>query len=1233
MKSFLFQIFFSLSVLVFSHSPLSAMLSEGFFNTPPTADAGADQNEQEGTKVTLDASGSSDTDGSINSYSWSENGTKLSSSSSFSKSNFSVGTHTITLTVTDNDGDSDTDDVTITIISVLDEQNDYSCGIFENVLTTYNAIISTGNNDEAFNTDSIAYPAGMLTGDVQCTYEGIATSCKRDEPPANMLTHTVFVSSKLGTPESTPTFTLTDLEYGDFNGAFDLRLNPSTTNASGTPVMLLGDVVLTGANTLSLEPGDYYFNSLDFTANDPEIVLPSGGPVRIFVKTDFVVSGNGPNINENGEPSQLFVYVEGDVDFQTNGKVATVKGFFYVKGEVKLNANSANFNVHGGITAEGPVNISGQNGDFYQDSNATELGYGECLLCYVNDPDNHSETTITTQMGSVDIFTTTVTPILNTSGENLNDVAIEESFNDTFTFGGNLEVQDENGDEVEGSSTSSDGGKMFMMSHGGGSNYYDFGNDPYPSSDGTTYYQTKQSSIFSFSDFNEWEESVKYVAQYTDSQDRDYEVELITCEDVVVDTTPYLTGPFDAWDTFRDDASVPPTDRNISTKVVNRPFQLSLASLNKDSNGYEVKAGAGSSIDVAIYPKNSNTPISNSISYDANIDEHVPTSADFIVNSAQQDAVVGFKLCATYENNTTLNEIIYTLHPVDECSALTTLNACDEPTTGSPTWHVCHSTDNFAIRPHAFRIFGEKQYSNAGKDFNLTIKAVDEANYNKTTSGDSATTVDGVNDFNVSFSKLNVTSNFYYPSDAEIDTMYSHMEDKVAGATAAEKRARVTTCPAAGSFTKVNSTDLFNDGILNATLNYSETGILAVNVNEIMGDEFAIVDADDTSEFNRTIQLSTTILDINDINKTNVLLFNPYSLHASVEYNSTNSKSWVYMNNIRDSTTKPDMAAYLAYTVLAKNKDGNITRNFDAKCFPDTNSLCPQVNGLKLNTTFDFRLNADINSSSNVDISIYNSNENHQALYIGGSDKNASLVNGINSKPINATMYPKQFSEGNASSNLHFNIDREIDTALNPVLLTVVNAYPRMEWSSSANPITHGVTLDDNLTFIYGRTYGQRQKFVDGSTPANHDALIYYESYCATGCDNTLLPNGATTTMDDPRWFTNSSHTASTDGNTTVVSEKTSSTTLTIGTPSSETPSKTSLKYDGTKGYPFVKTMTNTPSEWLIYDKYNASATNNEFKVEFYKDGGGYVGSGKSKHDVKIKRSSTLNNNENKSWW
>jgi hypothetical protein len=88
-------------------------------NAPPTANAGSDQTVTTGTLVTLNGSGSSDSDGFISTYSWTQTGgTSVTLSGSGSNRTFTpatAGVRTFQLTVTDDDGATNSDTVTVTV--------------------------------------------------------------------------------------------------------------------------------------------------------------------------------------------------------------------------------------------------------------------------------------------------------------------------------------------------------------------------------------------------------------------------------------------------------------------------------------------------------------------------------------------------------------------------------------------------------------------------------------------------------------------------------------------------------------------------------------------------------------------------------------------------------------------------------------------------------------------------------------------------------------------------------------------------------------------------------------------------------------------------------------------------------------------------------------------------------------------------------------------------------------
>ena len=109
--------------------PQSATASLDFVvNAPPTADAGGDRQVGEGSTVSFDASGSTDTVGEIYSYAWTFEDDTTSDAPIVSRTFADDGQYLATLTVTDTAGSQHTDSAAITVnnlpvdITPLDDQ-------------------------------------------------------------------------------------------------------------------------------------------------------------------------------------------------------------------------------------------------------------------------------------------------------------------------------------------------------------------------------------------------------------------------------------------------------------------------------------------------------------------------------------------------------------------------------------------------------------------------------------------------------------------------------------------------------------------------------------------------------------------------------------------------------------------------------------------------------------------------------------------------------------------------------------------------------------------------------------------------------------------------------------------------------------------------------------------------------------------------------------------------------
>ncbi len=146
-----------------------------------------------------------------------------------------------------------------------------------------------------------------------------------------------------------------------------------------------------------------------------------------------------------------------------------------------------------------------------------------------------------------------------------------------------------------------------------------------------------------------------------------------------------IKGTFDAWDTFR---SI--NDRNISTKIVKKNFDLSIASLNETGSDYQDFNGT-----VCIQVNN----ITKKLLFN---DENISN-----VTLNIQKAIKDTRVKISWKKN------------VDENCPL---NNEDNST---------FSTDNFAIRPDRFSITAQFPFY-AGDDFNMTFQALDGDDKNTT---------------------------------------------------------------------------------------------------------------------------------------------------------------------------------------------------------------------------------------------------------------------------------------------------------------------------------------------------------------------------------------------------------------------------------------------------------------------------------------------------------------------
>jgi hypothetical protein len=498
------------------------------------------------------------------------------------------------------------------ITSDLPYQNEYTCGTFPSVLTSYEHMSLMKNT--VFNSCTISYPENEFTQG-----HNIAPTCYTDltsaqlcqdvdeiaangncnfvPPPTNRYDHDFIETTVSTSTTENEDITLTNLEYGNYT--FDrndqvIHFNPSQTYSnSDKKVMLLGDVTLTGNNqVLIFEEGDYYFRSLDIQMNSFQI--EPRGNVRIFIKNNLNYAKN--NAAWADPAASLFFYVGGNMTLSSEGGGdGYISAFFYVKGDVLIRGNS-NSEIYGGITAEGRIDVTGNNFEFkYNADGANQFGLGECALCYdpprgPNGLNFYHLLSLCSPLTPCDIYV----PVKNISPIPLDDVQVFEAKKSLLGIGlgSNHEVLDKGGNEVAGSSTYQSSALYADLPLGldigllNGYVNYDIG-DGYPTyAPDEVYYELHKKALIS-GDLLDFSQLI-YFGQYTDDINRHYNIRLDPCK--ITERPPtYQTGPFDAWDVYRGDTDKDGKfdDKNISTKIAGKTFSLTIANLDAELTGLD----------------------------------------------------------------------------------------------------------------------------------------------------------------------------------------------------------------------------------------------------------------------------------------------------------------------------------------------------------------------------------------------------------------------------------------------------------------------------------------------------------------------------------------------------------------------------------------------------------------------------------------------------------------------
>ncbi|WP_321779176.1 LamG domain-containing protein [Sulfurimonas sp.] len=374
----------------------------------------------------------------------------------------------------------------------------------------------------------------------------------------------------------------------------------------------------------------------------------------------------------------------------------------------------------------------------------------------------------------------------------------------------------------------------------------------------------------------------------------------------------------------------------------------------------------------------------------------------------------------------------------------------------------------------------------------------------------------------------------------------------------------------------------FSNGRDSHTYTLSDVGEYSFRLQEVDGQEFALVDKDDTPDIDRFITP-------NAIN----LLIKPHHFNITTPPTNINHNSatgYTYLSN--DLT---NMAVTLNFRATAQNHLNAPTLNYSKDCYASN-----------VNIDFAYTIPSGTLTLPNpIGKIIYK-----DFITTGAIDVNstASLLKG--GLLIPPTQVFTTDHNGSADFQIKFNFERDVNATKNPFVVNVndLNVSDQTTVLQIGTDASH--IIDVNATMFYGRAQGPKRAItkichvtgpcITSASPDANNPRLIYQVYS----DNPpLVPAFNNNGTGDIRWFANSWHReGNNDGLIGPVSEDAGFVTNGLGRSGGVFNFEYYLQYNGIT-YPYLADMKNTPDSWLIYDENNASATSNKFQVNFSKAG------------------------------
>lgn len=420
----------------------------------------------------------------------------------------------------------------------------------------------------------------------------------------------------------------------------------------------------------------------------------------------------------------------------------------------------------------------------------------------------------------------------------------------------------------------------------------------------------------------------------------------------------------------------------------------------------------------------------------------------------------------------------------------------------------------------------------------------------------------------------------------------------------------------------------FDDGIHQDNFSFNDIGDINMSIHEIIGDEFALTDNDDTPD---NIRLIT------EHNVSFRVIPDHFNIEVNLtDHNSDNNFTYLHDMHTFDAEDNYAMGAILEANISAMHaNDSNVTRNYIGTCYAKDTNLTLTLNG----TTITYP-----GSTAPITQFLYYNPVQDDGITPDAGEGNNSLMpvsSGmvISSLTIenNASSFPANAPDGNGTTSIRYklNFDRKQHLVVNPIQLLLTDTD-----ITDTDNVLGNDSEDQSATLFFARSRTSKF-FYDDVIENNVTTPILIDVYCDLGftaCGNLGIDTVFAQTNEYEWWLSYYHDVNNNDGNITL---KVGDISPTTGTGNASVDTDVMIASEGkdntievqyvSGAKPMVvnidldESLPTYTNHWLIYNPNNAILAPSPFyKVRFIGTAG-WAGHGDTGHVVDSNTSTNKN--------